>query len=108
MMDKFSDRVYRLAGKIPEGKVATYGQIALLLGHPGAARAVGTAMAGTPSAMDIPCHRVISSTGKLAPSFVFGGAEKQRALLMKEGVCFLNNGRVDLAKSLWRPDNIVD
>lgn len=100
----FNERVYEIAAKIPEGKVATYGQIAAMLGNPLAARAVGTAMSKTPEYMDIPCHRVVSKSGTLAPSYAFGGAEKQRELLEAEGVRFNENGCIDMGFSIWRYD----
>ena len=88
--------MYETVAKIPAGRVATYGQIALMLGSPGAARTVGWAMRAGP--VGLPCHRVIRSDGALAPADVFCG---QRDMLENEGVRFLQNGRVDLKSSLW-------
>jgi len=99
----FNESIYRIALRIPRGKVATYGQLAAMSGNPRAARAVGAAMQNAPEYMEIPCHRVVSSTGKLAPQYAFGGEDKQRALLASEGVVFKENGTIDLKKSLWRP-----
>lgn len=98
----FFNRVYEIVAKIPEGKVSTYGQIALKLGSPYYARRVGQAMANTPEYLDIPCHRVVNSKGGLAPSYAFGGAGKQKELLEKEGIIFKENGCIDLKKCAWR------
>ena len=100
--NEFFDQVYDLVSQIPRGMVATYGQIAALLGlgGPFAARAVGRAMRHTPEYLDIPCHRVVRKTGELAPAYAFGGAGKQRQLLEAEGVIFLANGCIDMEKCL--------
>ena len=82
----FYDRVYEVVKKIPEGKVATYGQIAAALGSPKASRAVGYALHFNPSPGIIPCHRVVNRCGRLAPAFAFGGIDVQKSLLGAEGV----------------------
>ncbi len=97
----FFDRVYALVAQIPAGRVATYGQIALLLDSPGAARAVGYAMHAAPPERDLPCHRVVGRDGRLAPGDVFGGPDTQRRLLEAEGITFRENGCIDLKKHLW-------
>jgi len=97
----FND-VYDIVEKIPAGKVATYGQIAYMLGCPGAARTVGFAMRAAPENRDLPCHRVVSKGGRLAPGDVFGGYERQRALLEAEGVAFEGDGTVDMEKCMWQ------
>ena len=91
-------RIYALAALIPPGKVATYGQLAFLAGVPRGGRLAGQAMANAPEGKHIPCHRVVSSTGSLAPVFV-----QQRSLLEAEGVTFLKSGRVDMRHHLWNP-----
>ncbi len=98
---KFFDKVYDIVSKIPEGQVATYGQIALMAGNPYAARIVGYAMHGAPPDKRLPCHRVVNREGKLAPEHVFGGQEVQRSMLEKEGITFLTNGCIDMDKHLW-------
>ena len=74
----FFARVYDAVKRIPKGKVATYGQIALLAGSPRAARVVGWALHNNPEPGVIPCHRVVNRHGRLAPAFAFGGAEIQQ------------------------------
>jgi methylated-DNA-[protein]-cysteine S-methyltransferase len=59
----FAREVYRSLLQIPPGETVSYGELATLAGHPGAARAVGTAMAANPLALAIPCHRVVRADG---------------------------------------------
>jgi methylated-DNA-protein-cysteine methyltransferase-like protein len=101
MSDSFFDQVYRVVQCIPPGKVATYGQIARMLGQPRAARTVGWALRGLPEGHDVPWQRVINARGTV--SFVAGspGADIQRALLEAEGVVFDEQGRVDLDVYGW-------
>ncbi len=98
----FAERVYALVRQIPAGKVATYGQIAALLGQPRAARAVGGALHRNPDAGLTPCHRVVNAAGRLAPGFAFDGPEEQAVRLGAEGVVVVD-GLVDLARYGWRP-----
>jgi methylated-DNA-protein-cysteine methyltransferase-like protein len=100
----FFARAYALVARIPRGRVATYGQIARMLGTPRSARIVGWAMHGAPNEGGIPCHRVIQQGGTCSPNFRLGDPGSQRRLLEREGVQFLLDGRVDLAAHLWRPE----
>jgi methylated-DNA-protein-cysteine methyltransferase-like protein len=102
-MKGYFSRVYQLVSSIPYGKVATYGQIAALLGDPRGARTVGWALHRNPDAGRVPCHRVVNRKGELSGGFAFGGVERQRSLLEEEGVHFLPDGRADLERDLWRP-----
>ncbi|HYE22605.1 MAG TPA: MGMT family protein [Verrucomicrobiae bacterium] len=80
----FQQKVLKIVAKIPRGKVLTYSQIALMIGKPGAARAVGNAVGSNRHAPFIPCHRVVgynSLGGYSAP----GGIETKKLLLKKEG-----------------------
>lgn len=82
-MTKFTVRVLGVVRRIPPGRVATYGDVAALAGRPRAARAVGNIMraCGRP---DVPCHRVISASGRLGG---YGGNEVlKRSLLIAEGI----------------------
>ena len=101
-MSNFFQSVYEIVARIPKGKVATYGQIAAILGNPAASRAVGWAMQSAPSHLNIPCHRVVNKSGSMAPAYAFGGPEKQQALLRKEGVVFKADGHIDMQQSLWK------
>jgi len=100
----FFDRVYEIVAQIPYGKVVSYGQIAKMLGNPRGARLVGWAMHVCPEGL--PWQRVVSVDGAIT-----GGqwAELRRELLIKEGVEFLPDGRVDLEACRWTsgfPSNI--
>jgi methylated-DNA-protein-cysteine methyltransferase-like protein len=90
--------VYRLVRRIPRGRVATYGQVAALLGRAGAARAVGTAMRGSPD--DVPWHRVVNARGAISRRARAASMLTQRIRLEQEGVGF-RAGRVVLARHRW-------
>jgi methylated-DNA-protein-cysteine methyltransferase related protein len=93
----FNERVYRLVRKIPAGRVATYGQIATLLGSPRVARHVGFAMAACLGAREpVPWHRVINSQGCISHRGDVARAHEQRERLEAEGVVFDDRERVDL------------
>lgn len=102
MNSDFAPLVRAQVARIPLGKVASYGQIAWLIGHPRAARIVGYVMASR-HPMPLPCHRVVKQDGTLSPADVFGGPGIQRAMLEAEGVAFLPDGRVDMARCRWNP-----
>lgn len=101
MEQGFFAKVYEVVRKIPCGKVATYGQIARLVGKPLAARQVGWALHVNPEPYVTPCHRVVNREGKLSGAFAFGGLDAQRFLLENENVEFLDDETVNLAKHLW-------
>ncbi len=92
------EKIYEVVKQIPKGKVATYGQVALLAGNPRWARVVGYALHNNPQPFVIPCHRVVNREGRVACAFAFGGGENQRELLEKEGIVFENDGHIDLSK----------
>lgn len=97
------EKIYEQVKKIPEGKVATYGQIALMAGNPRWSQIVGYALHSNPEPGVIPCHRVVNKAGKLAKAFAFGGENMQRNLLKSEGVIFIDEDTIDLDKSLYIP-----
>lgn len=82
-MKTFAERVYDVVRKIPKGKTLTYGQVAIAIGSPGAARAVGNALNKNRDLKNIPCHRVIRSDGSTG-GYAFG-TKKKIAILKKEG-----------------------
>ena len=101
-MDSFFESVYEMVRQIPRGHVASYGQIARLVGSPRKARFVGFAMHASPGmAGGVPCHRVVFKDGSLAPGFAFGGPGAQREMLMDEGVTFHDDDHVDMAACQW-------
>jgi methylated-DNA-protein-cysteine methyltransferase-like protein len=90
--------VYRLVSQVPRGRVATYGQIAALLGYPRAARAVGAALKRCRA--DLPWHRVLNHRGGISLRANVSGMITQRILLAREGLS-LRQGRVDLKRYRW-------
>jgi O-6-methylguanine DNA methyltransferase len=98
--DAFTHRVLTIVRRIPPGRVATYGDIAELAGHPRAARAVGNVMRGC-SRRDVPCHRVIAAGGRVGG---YGGNEVlKRALLAAEGIIVSGSRVRELDRVRWRP-----
>lgn len=83
----FYQKVWLACYLIPAGKTSTYGKIAKIIGHPGAARAVGQALAKNPFAPSIPCHRVIKGDGKMGGYSGSGGIKKKREMLAREMKC---------------------
>ena len=88
------EKIYSVVRNIPMGKVASYGQVALLAGNPRWSRVVGYALHSNPLPGEIPCHRVVFADGRLSKGFAFGGEGVQRALLEGEGVVFDSEGKV--------------
>ena len=99
-MTDFEKRVFEAVKQIPKGKVTTYGAIALKIGVPKGARAVGNALHKNPTPVVIPCHRVVNSSGNLACAFVFGGVGVQKQLLERDGV-MVENDKVNLRIYGW-------
>ena len=98
-------RIYAVVRQVPEGRVATYGQIAALAGIAGHARQVGYALHALADGADVPWQRVINARGEVSPRAGGGwAAGLQRHLLEEEGVAFDARGRVDLARCRWEPD----
>lgn len=82
--------------EIPEGKVATYGQIAKLIGREKNSRLVGKVLSMAEYYGNYPCHRVVNHAGRLVP-----GWPRQKRLLIEEGIEFKNNNHVDIKKYMW-------
>lgn len=98
------EKIYEVVRAIPKGKVASYGQVAYLAGNPRWARVVGYALHRNPQPGVIPCHRVVTKDGRVAPGFAFGGPGIQRQMLEQEGVRFLDDETVDMAAHQIRID----
>jgi len=94
--DKLIFEILSVVGEIPEGKVASYGQIAQLIGRDRNSRLVGKVLSMAEFYGDYPCHRVVNHAGRLAPHF-----REQRDRLTAEGVAFKANGCVDMEKFRW-------
>ena len=99
-MEKLTDdliyEVLSVVEEIPFGKVASYGQIAKLIGREKNARLVGKVLSMAGLYGDYPCHRVVNHAGRTAPFF-----HEQKERLIAEGVMFLENGCVDLKQCRW-------
>jgi methylated-DNA-protein-cysteine methyltransferase related protein len=93
-------RIYLVAQQIPPGRVATYGQIALIVGNC-TARMVGYAMAAMDEGTDVPWQRVINAQGKISPRADRLSTERQRLLLEEEGIVFDGQERVNLRHYRW-------
>lgn len=93
----FQRRVVSLLPRIPRGTTVTYGRLAAMAGSPGAARAIGAAMARNPLPIILPCHRVIASDRTLRGFSGHGGLKTKRALLSGEGVRWERDGTVSPA-----------
>ena len=93
-INQINQRVYNLVSKIPKGKVTTYGKISISLGLK-SPRQVGRILHNNPDPKNIPCHRVVFSSGKLTESFAFGGIEVQKEKLIQEGILFVKD-KVDM------------
>ena len=98
---RFRDDVYKLVNRIPKGKVMTYSQIAVICGHPNAARAVGQIAHFGPS--NLPWHRVVNKKGAVASGFVPDGRQGQKVLLSQEGVKIKDINIVNFKECLWTP-----
>ena len=101
--DVVFQRFYALVDSIPEGCVATYGQIAREAGLPRHARHVGRALRELPAGSALPWHRVVNAHGEISPR-PSGSVAEQRRRLRKEGVSLDRRGRVDLERFRWRAD----
>ena len=82
----FQKKVLGCCQQIPYGCTMTYGEVAMKVGHPAAARAVGNVMRNNPCPLVIPCHRVLGTNGKLTGFSVGGGLELKQRLLRMEGI----------------------
>jgi methylated-DNA-protein-cysteine methyltransferase-like protein len=96
--------IYAVVGRIPEGSVATYGQVAILAGLSGRARLVGYALSALAGRSTIPWQRVVNAHGRVSPrSSDSDGDMGQQLRLEHERVVFDANGRIPFERLLWRP-----
>ncbi|MGI8817668.1 MAG: MGMT family protein [Gemmatimonadales bacterium] len=96
-------RIYRVVRRIPQGRVATYGQVASLAGLAGHARQVGYALHALPDGTIVPWHRVVNAAGRISARATPGGDLVQRLLLEREGIRLDARGRVSLDQVRWKP-----
>lgn len=100
-MSTYYNEVYAIVRNIPEGQVATYGQVASLSSRPRAARQVGYALAALSDEHDVPWQRVVNARGEISARAKAGYEDYQRILLEEEGIEFGLHGRIDLTKYSW-------
>jgi methylated-DNA-[protein]-cysteine S-methyltransferase len=91
-LSSFRARILHLIRAIPYGAVRSYGEVAAMAGVPGAARAIGGAMASNPVPIIIPCHRVVAANGRLTGYSAPGGVAVKKILLQMEHVEFKGEG----------------
>jgi methylated-DNA-protein-cysteine methyltransferase-like protein len=101
-ISEFTAKVMKMVRSIPEGKVATYGQIAELAGKPQGSRGVGWILHSSSTAHKLPWHRVINSKGQISFEVGTHNFRKQKRMLEKEGVEFQVEGKLDLKKYQWK------
>jgi methylated-DNA-protein-cysteine methyltransferase-like protein len=101
--ETFYDRVYELVRQVPPGRVITYGHVALALGAPSAARAVGYSLYFLNGDRRVPWWRVINARGEISLKNRGASADLQRRLLEEEGVTFDASGKTDLQRFRWWP-----
>ena len=97
------ERIYEVIRRIPRGRVATYGQVAALVGLPNGARQVGYALSALDEDTCIPWHRVINAKGQISSRWDPVLEEDQRHRLEAEGVEFDNSNKVLLSRYRWNP-----
>jgi methylated-DNA-protein-cysteine methyltransferase-like protein len=104
----FFQRVYAKVREVPRGRVATYGQIAALLGSPRAGRSVGWALRALEDGSGVPWHRVVDAQGRIRLAAHGGAAALQAALLRRDGIVVSRQGTIDLGRFLWmgRPGGV--
>ena len=103
LTDELIYEILSVVEEIPEGKVASYGQIARMIGREKNSRLVGKVLSMSEYFGEFPCHRVVNHAGRTAPFFF-----EQRSLLIQEGVTFKENGNVDMKACQWRNENELD
>ncbi len=97
-IEKSRELIWQIVNAIPEGKVATYGQVANLAGMPQQSRLVGRVLSRLPRGTKLPWHRVVNSQGRISNP----NPARQKDRLAKEGVVMIN-GRINLRTYRWEP-----
>lgn len=103
-MNAFTEKVVAVLRAIPEGKVATYGQVAALAGNPRSARQVARLLHSMSAKYGLPWHRVVNAKGEIKVA----DPERQMELLEQEGVELGTRDQVDLAVYGWEPEGMDD
>ncbi len=101
-LNTLSETIINLIAQIPVGKVATYGQIAVMAGNPRAARQVSRLLHSCSKKYQLPWHRIINSQGKISIPKDLPQYQEQLNRLLKEGVELGLNNRIDLSRYQWQ------
>jgi len=100
----FRAAVMAVVAQIPEGRLASYGQVALLAGFPQRPRQVGMVLSGLPEGTDLPWHRVVNTRGYVPSRGRWWGAFEQIGRLRDEGIEVDDLGNLDLEAHRWQPE----
>lgn len=103
----FFDKIYTVVRKIPQGRVATYGDIAKSVGSPSAARMVGWAMNASHHQPNVPAHRVVNRNGLLTGKAHFAHPDLMQQLLENEGIEVIDDQIQDFENKRWIPPNVA-
>lgn len=99
----FAEQVIAVVRRIPKGRLASYGQVAVLAGFPGRPRQVGMVLKGLPQGTRVPWHRVVNNQGHIPSQGRAWSALEQARRLMAEGIAVDAEGDLDLEAHRWRP-----
>ncbi len=97
----FRSAVLAVVARIPAGRLASYGQVALLAGYPQRPRQVGMVLSGLPESTDLPWHRVVSTRGYVPSRGRWWGALEQIGRIRDEGIPVDDLGNLDLEAHRW-------
>lgn len=97
----FRETVLALVARIPKGRLASYGQIALMAGYPRRPRQVGMVLKGLPESTELPWHRVVNTGGYVPSKGRWWGARVQIERLREEGIAVDELGNLDLERYRW-------
>src|SRR3989304_10327347 len=104
-MSKFKDGVIKVVSKVPYGKVVSYGQVALYIGVPRAARQVGWTLNRMEGVEKIPWWRVVNNQGRISIKGSKYSANEQRNLLLQENIAVSADMTFDIEKYRFLPDD---
>lgn len=100
------DRILDVVRQVPAGKVATYGQVAMIAGGC-TPRMVGYCLAALEAGSDVPWQRVINCQGRISPRNSGHGSQIQRELLIEEGILFDKQGSVSFEEFGWDGSSVI-
>lgn len=102
-VEAFREAVKKVVRRIPKGRLASYGQVAMLAGYPQRPRQVGMVLRGLPEGTKLPWHRVVNQQGYVPSKGRWWGAMVQIQRIREEGIPVDDGGNLDLAAHRWNP-----